>query len=217
MRLSAFPTFANDTTMDAADLDVVFLKDSAHVDDATSLYNVLYAIEDENLDAAAVLGEDLFQFLPFPGAGGHNHDGTDSSFLASGAVDTKQIDRNEASLIFTGKERVLMNCGQQNNFTVNTGVGAASFYGVVPIYLFLGGAGTGADYLVNHPGMITTQISVVIASITRAPGGTARAQPFVEIDFVGGLYYRDFDIYVVSTVAMVASADLDFHAYSMRA
>lgn len=114
--LKVYVPFTNATTMVQLDVEGVFIETGTE----DGIYNVLSDISDDdagtpgNIAVSPGFREDMFQFIPFPGAGGHNHDvdiaglGND---LASASINTENISRQESTLIYTGQQQVLINKG----------------------------------------------------------------------------------------------------------
>lgn len=149
-------------TMDASDVSDIFVNTDAGVE--SGIYNVIHEIDDDNLRASPDLYESLFQFLPFPGAGGHDHDGGVSSVLADGAVGYNQINKQESTLIETGIDDMFLNKGSIsvpiNVLVLYAQATAVIFYGTSALTI----GSTGSDFT-SAPSYTAQQwVTVVLSS-----------------------------------------------------
>lgn len=161
-------TFANGTTMDAAEMNEVFLNSNQD-----GIYDVIHTLEargvnkvnfDANMGISEFMPERLFQFLPFPGAGGHTHDLQSGDPLgariAADAIKTEMILRDQCTLIFTGAPKVFFNKGTTNvTVAVRNDGSAAGNWGHTDVDVT-----TDGDFTANLYTFAANQIPVFVAS-----------------------------------------------------
>lgn len=114
-------TFVNTELMNPTHMNEVFFNS-----DGDGIYDVIHTLECRDIDkvnftsdlgVSVFMPERLFQFIPFPGAGGHTHDPSPptttpmGSTLANDSVLTANIIRSQCSLVYTGKPLVVFNKG----------------------------------------------------------------------------------------------------------
>lgn len=165
-------TFVNTEVMDPVGMNEVFFNSNGN-----GIFDAIHAIEARPLDKAnftpnlgttVFMPERLFQFIPFPGSGGHTHDPSPptttplGSKLANDSVLTANILRSQCSLIFTGKPLVVFNKG-----TIQVTIAAHDDAASDPVGIF-GHADfdttVDGDYTANLHTWEANQIPVCIAS-----------------------------------------------------
>lgn len=188
MKLGSFASFANGTPMSSTAMDAVLLEEGSSGD---SLFNALMAIDEDNLDSGASLPEMLLQFLPFPGAGGHDHDGSTSRLLGAGSIADKQINRSASTLIYTGMPGVILTKGVVN-ITTTDHSDTNGYWGKATIDIR-----TDGDYTYDNLSLEDKQVPVVIATTDTTLGYVYRQQVCVE-HLLSGDEQHLFDIYLLS-------------------
>jgi hypothetical protein len=174
-----------------------------------SIYNVIHEIDSDNIASAEDLPERLFQFLPFPGAGGHDHEMANvakGSRIGDDAIGTLQILHSETNLVKTGSSKIMMNKGTVTVAVAAVGGGADGWWGYTDLDIT-----ANSDYTAPHA-WAANQTPVVVASLNDA---TALANMHV---FVYPVTPPDtFRFAVISTSGLVGNFDLDYLVIGVRA